>query len=46
MHFIGTYALSMKANQIVQTYKGYNNFPTVLYSTAVFVFIKTTCGKV
>lgn len=40
MHFIGTYALSMKANQIVQTYKGYNNFPTVLYSTAVFVFIK------
>lgn len=46
MHFIGTYFVSMKAGQIVQTYKGYNNVPAVLYSIAVFVFIKQLSQRI
>ena len=36
----------MKAGQIVQTYKGYNNVPAVLYSIAVFVFIKQLSQRI
>lgn len=39
-HLYGTYHLSMEAGHIVETYKGYNNLPTILYSIAVFVFVK------
>lgn len=39
-HIIMTYNLSIEANQIVKTYKGYNNVPCILYSVAVFVFLK------
>ncbi len=45
MHFAGTYYLSMDANQIIQTYKGYNNVPAVLYSIAVFVLFKQIVSR-
>lgn len=40
LHIIGTYYLSIDAGEIVSTYKGYNNVLCILYSTAVFVFLK------
>lgn len=40
VHIIGTYYLSFQANEIANTFKGYTNLPCVLYSTAIFVFIK------
>ena len=46
MHIIGTYKLSMDANEIVKTYKGYCNVPSVLYSISIFVFIKELCKKI
>lgn len=46
MHIIGTYKLSIDANSIVQTYKGYYNIPCILYSTSVYVFIKTASLKI
>ena len=46
MHIVGTYYLSIDANKIVQTYKGYNNLPCVLYSLGVFVFIKYDLIKI
>lgn len=46
MHIIGTYILSINANKIVDTYKGYNNVPCILYSIGVFVFIKNVCLKI
>ncbi len=46
MHIIGTYKLSMDAGEIVRTYKGYTNIPCILYSVAVFVFIKNISSKI
>lgn len=40
LHLAGTYILSIEAGRIVQTYKGYQNVPCVLYSVGVFVFLK------
>lgn len=40
MHFFGTYYLSMAAGDVVKTYKGFTNVPSILYSIGVFVFIK------
>ena len=40
IHIIGTQILSIKAGEIVSVYKGYTNLPCVLYSAAVFVFLK------
>lgn len=40
LHMIGTYDLSMAANQVISTYKGYNNLPCVLYSAGIFLFFK------
>ena len=40
VHMIGTYLSSMKANEIIQTYKGYINLPCVLYTLGIFVLIK------
>lgn len=40
LHIVGTYRLSLAAGELVSTYKGYNNVPCILYSTAVFVFMK------
>ncbi|MBO4734600.1 MAG: acyltransferase [Clostridia bacterium] len=39
-HIFGTYYLSMGKGEIVQTYKGYTNLPCLLFSVAVFVFLK------
>lgn len=36
----GTYVLSNQAGEIVSLFKGYLNFPCVLYSAGVFEFIK------
>lgn len=46
LHIFGTYTLSMEAGKIVQTYKGYNNLPCVLYSLSVFLFIKQHAGSI
>lgn len=46
MHIIGTYRLSIAAEGIIQTYKGYNNVPCILYSVGVFVFLKETENKI
>lgn len=46
MHICGTYFLSMSAGEIVSTFKGYNNVPCMLYSTAVFVFAKYACRRI
>lgn len=40
LHIFGTYSLSMEMGKIVQTYKGYNNLPCVLYSLGIFLFFK------
>ena len=40
MHIIGTYVLSMEANEIVRTFKGYTNIPCLLYSISIFIIIK------
>lgn len=40
MHIVGTHVLSMRAGEIVSSYKGYNNLPAFLYSVAMFVFFK------
>lgn len=40
VHLIGTYVLSMQAGSIVQTFKGYQNVPCILYSIGVFVLLK------
>lgn len=40
LHAGGTYYVSMQAGQILSTFKGYVNVPCVLYSTALFLFIK------
>ena len=40
LHMVGTYFLSMQAGQIVQTFKGYTNLPSILWSIGVFVLLK------
>ena len=40
MHLCGTYVLSVEANHIVGTFKGYENLPSVLYAISVFVLLK------
>lgn len=39
-HIIGTYCLSVRAGDIVKTYKGYTNVPCVMYSVGIFVLFK------
>ena len=39
-HCLGTYDLSMAAGEVVKTFKGFTNVPSVLYSIGIFVFIK------
>ena len=46
LHIVGTYILSIEAGSIVQTYKGYQNVPCVLYSIGVFVFLKDIGRKI
>lgn len=40
MHIIGTYRLSIESGAIVQTFKGYDNVPCILYSVGIWVFVK------
>lgn len=46
MHIIGIYKLSMDAGRIIDTYKGYNNVPCILYSVGVFIFLKDIGKKI
>lgn len=46
MHIIGTYYLSMDAGEVIKTFKGFNNIPSVLYSIGIFVFIKYDLSKI
>lgn len=39
-HLLGTYYLSTKKGEIVSTFKGYTNLPCLLFSVAVFVFLR------
>lgn len=39
-HIILTYIVSKEAGIVIKTYKGYTNVPCILYSTAIFVFLK------
>jgi surface polysaccharide O-acyltransferase-like enzyme len=39
-HIFGTYNLSIKAGEIVKTYKGFQNAPSLLYSVGIFIFLK------
>lgn len=44
LHVFGTYYMSINAGSLVQIFKGYNNIPCVLYSCAIFVFVKQIGG--
>lgn len=39
-HLLGTHFASFNAGQIVQTYKGYLNVPSIVYASAIFTFFK------
>lgn len=41
IHLIGTYCLSYRDGTINGIFKGYLNFPCILYSNAVFLFFKS-----
>lgn len=40
VHLIGTKYLTLKYKHIILIHKGYNNLPPILYSCAMFLFIK------
>lgn len=40
IHIVGTYCLSVSEGDVVQVFKGYLNVPCIMYSVAVFLFIK------
>lgn len=40
MYILGTNFSSFSQGKIIQTFKGYMNVPSVLYSTGVFTFFK------
>lgn len=40
LHFFGTWWLSVRAGEVVMTWKGYTNLPAVMQAIAVFVFFK------
>ena len=46
VHIIGTYILSMDANRIILTYKGFTNVPGILYATGIFLFLKENGEKI
>lgn len=46
LHIYGTYSLSRNAGGIIKTYKGYNNLPCILYSSAIFLATKNICSKI
>jgi surface polysaccharide O-acyltransferase-like enzyme len=46
LHIVGTYVLSMGADMIDGTFKGYENVPSILYAVGVFVLLKDIGTKV
>lgn len=40
LHTVGTYAFSLRDGKINEVFKGYTKLPGILYSIAVFVFIR------
>ena len=40
IHLIGTQTLTFKYNKIIKLHKGYLNLPCIIYSCALFLFIK------
>ncbi len=40
LHCVGTYILSVKAETVVQVFKGYMGLPCFLYSVGIFLFCK------
>ncbi|WP_173383493.1 acyltransferase [Fibrobacter succinogenes] len=40
LHICGSYVLSVEANHVVGTFKGYENVPSVLYAISIFVMLK------
>ena len=45
LHICGTYILSIQADEIVNTYKGYTNLTCVCYSIGICVFIRYELSK-
>ena len=46
IHMIGTYVLSMQKGEIVGTFKGYQNFPSVFYAVGVYILLKEIGKKI
>ena len=46
LHIIGTYTFSMSEDNIVKTFKGYENLPSILYSISIFVIVKQISSKI
>lgn len=46
VHIVLTYFVSKEAGIVVKTYKGYNNVPCILHSTAIFIFLKDIFSKI
>lgn len=46
LHICGTYYLSMEAGEVIKTFKGFTNLPSILYSIGIFVFIKYDLIKI
>ena len=46
VHIIGTYLLSMKSGEINEMFKGYANFPSVLYSLGAFILLRDIAVKI
>ena len=40
IHMCGTYVVSMNAGEILGTFKGYHNVPSILYAVGVFVLLR------
>lgn len=45
-HMVGTYILSFRSGQIDMLFKGYSNFPSILYSVGIFVLLKDIAVKI
>ena len=46
IHIVGTYVFSMRAGEVVRTFKGYTGLPCILYSAGVFVLLKQIGSRI
>ena len=46
VHMVGTYTLSMNTGHLDVLFKGYSNFPSILYSLGVFVMLRDIALKI